>query len=95
MAEAATKASIQVAPRQGGFGAAITGVDLRQPLDAGVLADIRRAWLAHRVVWLPGQPLSLDDLERFTLAMGDWGRTDFIKPLEGPSERARTPPRTG
>lgn len=83
MAEAAEKTSIQVAPRPGGFGAEISGVDLRQPLGAGAVADIRRAWLAHRVVWFPGQPLSLDELERFTLSMGDWGRTDFIKPLDG------------
>lgn len=83
MAQAAAMTSIHVTPNPGGFGARVTGVDLTHPVDAGVMADIRRAWLAHRIVFFPDQPLSLDDLERFTLNMGSWGRTDFIKPLEG------------
>ena len=84
MSQAAiSKGSIQVRPNPDGFGAEVRGVDLRQPLDAAAVADIRSAWLDHQVVFFPDQPLSIDELERFTLAFGDWGRTDFIKPLDG------------
>lgn len=85
MSQAATRqlGTIIIRPNDNGFGAEITGVDLRQALDPQIIADIRRAWLDHSVVWFPGQPLSIEELERFTLSMGAWGRTDFIKPLEG------------
>ena len=74
---------IVVRPNPDGFGAEITGVDLRRPLDAETIRDIREAWLNHAVVWFPGQPMSLEELERFTLYMGDWGKTDFIEPVKG------------
>ncbi|MDO8838603.1 MAG: TauD/TfdA family dioxygenase [Parvibaculum sp.] len=84
MSQAAVKkGNIHVRPNAGGFGAEITGADLRRPLDAATVADIRRAWLDHQVVFFPDQPLSLDELECFTLAFGAWGRTDFIKPVDG------------
>ncbi|MBI1261335.1 MAG: TauD/TfdA family dioxygenase [Rhizobiales bacterium] len=77
------KSPISVRPNANGFGAEITGVNLRAPQDAETTAAIRRAWLDHSVVWFPDQPLTLDELECFTLTMGDWGKTDFIKPVDG------------
>ena len=38
-------------------------------------------WLAHQVVWFPDQPMSHDDLERFTRSLGDWGVDPYVAPL--------------
>ena len=75
--------TIKVAPQPTGFGAEITGVDLGQPLPAAVLAEVKAAWARHGVVAFPGQPLSLDALEAFTLQMGGFGKDPFIKPMPG------------
>lgn len=75
--------AIQVEPQAGGFGAEITGLDLSRPLPAPVLAEVKAAWAKHAVVAFPGQPLSLDALEAFTLAMGPFGEDPFIKPMPG------------
>jgi taurine dioxygenase len=64
-------------------GATVTGVDLREPLDADTVAAIRRAWLEHHVLAFPGQPLDDDDLERFTLSFGPFGDDPFIAPIGG------------
>lgn len=64
-------------------GASIRGIDLSQPLDAASLADIRAAWLAHGVVAFPEQKMSIEDLERFTLAIGPRGEDPFIAPIPG------------
>ncbi|NNC73672.1 MAG: TauD/TfdA family dioxygenase [Sphingomonadaceae bacterium] len=64
-------------------GAAVTGVDLSQPLSDTVVADIRAAWLEHHVLAFPDQRLTDDDLERFTLYFGPFGEDPFIAPLPG------------
>lgn len=40
------------------LGVAVTGVDLRQPLDAETLAEIRKIWLDNLVVVFPDQDLT-------------------------------------
>ncbi|MFW6093772.1 MAG: TauD/TfdA dioxygenase family protein [Pseudomonadota bacterium] len=75
--------TIDVQPRPCGFGAAITGLDLARPLSERQVADIRRAWLAHQVVWFPDQPMSHEDLERFTRYFGDWGNDPYVAPIDG------------
>lgn len=75
--------TIQVIPTPEGFGAEITGVDLARPLEADVLAEIKAAWARHGVVAFPGQPLSLEQLEAFTLQIGRFGVDPFIAPMEG------------
>ena len=82
MLEDATR-TITVKPQPTGFGAEITGLDLSTPLPAAVMAEVRAAWAAHGVVAFPGQPLSLDALEAFTLAMGGFGHDPYIKPMDG------------
>jgi taurine dioxygenase len=74
-------ARIEVRPAKAALGAAVTGVDLSRPLDAGAIADIRAAWLDHLVLSFPGQPMTHDDLERFTRYFGDFGEDPFIAPL--------------
>lgn len=75
--------TINVRPNPGGFGAAITGVDLGQPLSDREVAHIRAAWLDHQVVFFPDQPMSHEDLERFTRYLGDWGHDPYVAPVEG------------
>ena len=74
---------VWVAPEASGFGARITGVDLSQPLDPRDLEDVRAAWARHAVVCFPGQPLSLDALEAFTLQIGPFGKDPYIEPMPG------------
>ena len=65
--------TIQVTPSGQACGATVTGVDLTAPLDDETIADIRAAWLEHLVLAFPDQPMSNDDLERFTLGFGPFG----------------------
>lgn len=64
-------------------GARIRGVDLSGPLAPETVAAIRAAWLAHGVIAFPDQQMSIDDLERFTLALGPRGEDPFIAPIPG------------
>jgi taurine dioxygenase len=74
---------MRVEPSGQACGAAVTGVDLSGPLDVALVADIRAIWLEHHVLAFPGQQLTDDDLERFTLAMGGFGVDPFIAPIPG------------
>ena len=74
---------IVVEPSGAVCGARVTGVDLRAPLDAGTVAEIRAAWLVHHVLAFPDQAMTDDDLERFTLAFGSFGDDPFIAPVPG------------
>jgi taurine dioxygenase len=74
-------ADIHVTPSGAALGASVTGVDLTQPLAPGTVAAIRAAWLEHLVLAFPGQKMSHDDLERFTLYFGPFGDDPFIAPL--------------
>ena len=76
-----TQRTITVTPQPSGFGASLTGLDLSKPLPAAVLAEVKAAWARHGVVAFPGQPLSLDALEAFTLQIGAFGKDPFIKPM--------------
>ena len=72
-----------VSPSGQACGATVTGIGLSQPLSLDSAAEIRAAWLVHHVLAFPGQALSDDDLERFTLAMGGFGVDPFIAPIAG------------
>ena len=75
--------TLQVFPTESGFGAEIIGVDLSRPLLPEALAEIRDAWARHAVVSFPDQPLSLEELEAFTLRIGKFGVDPFIAPMAG------------
>jgi taurine dioxygenase len=81
-AEAAYR-TITVKPQPGGFGAEITGADLRRPLPADQLEEVKAAWAEHAVVSFPDQPLSLDELEAFTLQIGPFGVDPYVAPMPG------------
>lgn len=75
--------SLHVQPNAGGFGARITGVDLSKSLDDVTVAAIRGAWLAHQVVYFPDQPMTHEDLERFTRYLGDFGHDPYVASVPG------------
>ncbi len=64
-------------------GAAVRGVDLRQPLTAEVVKAIEAIWLEHHVLAFPEQQLSDADLLRFTQYFGPLGDDPFIKSIPG------------
>ncbi len=76
-------AAIEVTPSGQACGASVRGVDLSAPLDADTVAAIRAAWLEHHVLSFPDQPMSDDDLERFTIAFGGFGNDPYIAPIAG------------
>ena len=78
-----TRERLTVSRAGGSAGAYVTGVDLAKPDDGETIAAIRRALLEHLVVALPGQNISLDDLERFTDALGGRDITPYVKPIDG------------
>jgi taurine dioxygenase len=65
------------------LGAVVTDVDLTAEVDQQTMQDIRRAWLEHHVLVFPDQPMTDDDQERFTLAMGGFGDDPYIRPIPG------------
>lgn len=75
--------TITVKPHAHGFGAEVAGLDLRGPLPDDVLAEVKAAWAAHGVLSFPDQPLSLDELEAFTLQMGPFGDDPYVAPMPG------------
>ena len=75
--------AVQVIPHENGFGAEISGIDLAKPLSESARAGILRAWADHAVLSFRDQPLTLDQLEAFTLAIGPFGRDPFIQSMPG------------
>lgn len=75
--------TIDITPSGEACGAMVRGIDLAKPLSDSVVADIRAAWLDHFVLAFPGQKMSDDDLERFTLNFGPFGEDPFIAPIAG------------
>jgi taurine dioxygenase len=65
---------IAVEPLSPAIGAAVTGVDLSQPLDDAVFAAIMAAWLRHSVLVFPGQDIADEDQVRFSARFGRLGR---------------------
>lgn len=75
--------SIRVTPSGQACGAEITGVDLGATLDDETIAEIRSAWLDHKVLVFPDQELTDQELEAFTLKFGPFGDDPFFEPIEG------------
>ncbi len=75
--------SLQITPSDQACGAEVRGVDLTKPLDDETIAEIRAAWLKHFVIAFPDQPMSDDDLERFTQYFGPFGNDPFFGSIPG------------
>jgi taurine dioxygenase len=74
--------TLTVEPIAGALGASISGIDLSQASESAELDGIRQALADHLVVFLPGQRLTLNDLERITDFLGGRDVTPFVAPLE-------------
>lgn len=61
---------IEVSPLAGALGAEIGGLDIAQPIEAEALAEIRRAFLEHLVIFFRGQQLSPHALVAFAQQFG-------------------------
>jgi taurine dioxygenase len=75
--------ALSTTPSGQACGAEIRWVNLSKPISADLAAEIRALWLEHQVLAFPGQSLTDDDLERFTLAFGPFGDDPFIAPIPG------------
>jgi len=75
--------SIDVQPIAGGLGAEITGVDLARDLPDATVAEIRRAWLEHLVVFFRDQTLPPEALLGFARRMGTPVEYPFVQGIDG------------
>jgi taurine dioxygenase len=73
---------LDITPSGQACGAAVHGLDLRA-IDDKTVAAIRSAWLTHKVLVFPGQDLTDDDLESFTLRFGPFGDDPFFASIDG------------
>jgi taurine dioxygenase len=74
---------MEIVPSRQACAANLLGLNLAAPLTSDLVADIRAAWLEHHVLAFPGQTMSDDDLEAFTIALGGFGHDPFIAPIPG------------
>lgn len=74
---------LSVEPSGQSCGALVRGVDLTRPLSEALMDEIRAIWLEHQVIAFPDQPLSIDDLKRFALAVGPHGEDPYIAAIPG------------
>jgi len=75
--------TIHVVPIAGALGAEIGGVDLASDLDGATVAEIRRAWLQHLVVFFRDQDLSPEAFLAFARRIGEPVEYPFVKGIEG------------
>ena len=78
-----TYRNIGVAPIAGALGAEIAGVDLAADLADETVAEIRRAWLQHLVVFFRDQRLGPREFLAFARRIGEPVEYPFVKGIEG------------
>ena len=83
MTTAASYRTIKVVPLAGAIGAEITGVDLAADLDGATVAEIRRAWLDHLVVFFRDQFLGPAEFLAFARRLGEPVEYPFVKGTDG------------
>ena len=74
---------ITVAPVSGAIGAEIGGVDLAKPLSDGALAEIRRAFVEHLVIFFREQDITPEQHKAFARHFGALHVNDFFPRVEG------------
>ncbi len=74
---------IEVTPTGQACGAVVRGVDLSAALTESEVAELRTAWLEHKVLVFPDQPMNEADQERFTQYFGPFGEEPFFEPIDG------------
>jgi taurine dioxygenase len=73
---------LEITRLSGAIGAEIAGIDLARATDAEV-AEIRRVWLDHNVVFFRDQPLSPADFLALARRIGQPVEYPFIKGIDG------------
>jgi len=74
---------IAVAPVAGAIGAEIIGVDLAAAVDDETVAEIRRAWLEHCVVFFREQFLAPEAFLAFARRIGEPVEYPFVQGIDG------------
>lgn len=72
--------SLTIAPLGFAAGAQVSGIDLREPLDAADRLRINEAWLRHLVLIFPGQDLSPEQQIAFSRNFGELDRHESQAP---------------
>jgi taurine dioxygenase len=75
--------AIGVSPIADALGAEISGVDLASDLPEETVAEIRRAWLEHLVVFFRDQVLGFDEFLGFARRIGNPVEYPFVKGVDG------------
>lgn len=65
------------------FAARVEGLQLSKTLSTETVAELRKLWLAHQVLYFPDQPLAHVELERFTACFGAFGDDPYVKAIDG------------
>lgn len=73
---------IMVEPVSGTVGAVVRGVDLAAPLDPSTVAEIRKAFLEHHVLFLPDQDLSPEAQLRVGRYFGELDTHPFVEGMD-------------
>jgi taurine dioxygenase len=74
---------MQIRRVAGALGAEISGVDLSRPLSAEQVAELRRLWLEHLVLFFRGQELSSAQFMRLAEYFGEPVEYPFVRGIEG------------
>jgi taurine dioxygenase len=74
--------SVSATPAAGALGAFVHGFSMGSLYGLAEVQELRALINEHRVVFLRGQPLDLDALERLTDALGGRDVTPYVKPLD-------------
>jgi taurine dioxygenase len=75
--------TIEVVPLAGAIGAEVFGVDLAAGPSDETVAEIRRAWLQHLVVFFRDQDLGPDEFLAFARRIGEPVEYPFVKGIDG------------
>ena len=78
-----TTTALEVVPVTGALGAEIHGVDLSSRLSDATVAEIRRAWLDHLVVFFRDQALEPAELLAFARRIGEPVEYPFVRGIDG------------
>jgi taurine dioxygenase len=74
---------IDVEPVTNVLGATVRGIDLREPLDDETISELNAAWVEHKVLFLPDQPIDREQHKRFARSFGDIFRHPYLKEIVG------------
>jgi taurine dioxygenase len=73
---------IRVEPLSPALGAEVHGIDLAQALDESTVAEIRRAFLSHLVIFFRGQSVTPEQFLRFARTMGEPSEYPMVKGMD-------------